>query len=86
MANIARGTISQAAIYSRSVPTVGDELTNPDTEDYPSGYREDMEPFLMARIIRAEQYVPNELKCSADLFDQDGQKSGISEAVIQNEI
>ena len=75
-----------AAVYNRSVPPVAGELTNPDTDEYPSGFREDMDPFLVARIIRAEQYVPDELRCSAELFDPNGLKTGISEVVIQNEI
>jgi phage-related protein len=74
------------AVYGRSVPPAADQLINPDTEDYPSGYREDMDPILLSRIIRAEQYVPAELRCSAELFDRNNQITGIPEVVIPNEI
>jgi hypothetical protein len=75
------------AEYGRSVPSIVNQLTDMDADDYPPQFRNDaLDPFLLARIIRAEQYVPSVLRCNVELFNNANQQTGLSEVVIENDI
>lgn len=81
---------SVVAEYNRSLPSVVKELENPEIEvEDISGFRDEWKRDQLARIIRAEQYVPTKLICNAELFEKVNHKTekiDLPEKVIDNDI
>lgn len=55
------------AKYGRSLPKSYSQLVNYDTDDYPSNMPENINIENLIQLLKAEQYVPTKLICSAKL-------------------
>lgn len=75
---------SVRAVYGRSLPSSYNVLVNEDTDDLPAGMSEEVDPFKMARVLRAEQYVPVQLVCQAEVKYEEGKEERLNETIDNN--
>lgn len=75
---------SVRAEYGRTLPSSYHTLVNEDTDEVPSGMPEDVSPFKIARVIRAEQYVPTRLICKAEVKYRGGQEEQLNETITND--
>lgn len=66
------------AEYGRSLPESYNILVA-DNDEQPAGMSEDVDPQKMARLLRAEQYVPTQLVCKATVKEYKGNGKGKKE-------
>ncbi|MDZ7695031.1 MAG: hypothetical protein U5K69_28590 [Balneolaceae bacterium] len=72
------------AEYGRMLPSSYHTLVNEDTDEVPTGMPEEVSPFKIARVLKAEQYVPTRLVCKAEVKYQGGKEEQLNETIANN--
>ncbi len=72
------------AKYGRSLPSSHSILVNEDTDELPGGMPEEVDPFTMASVLEAEQHVPTQLECQAEVRDEEGNTETLNENIVNN--
>ncbi|MBN1301247.1 MAG: DUF4157 domain-containing protein [Melioribacteraceae bacterium] len=71
---------SVKADYGREIPASLKLLEDTSTDELPDGVG-DKDPFLLAKVMRSEQYVPYSLDCRADIEDKAGNKKSLNKTI-----
>jgi len=74
------------AEYGRSLPSSYDVLVNEETDEVPSGMPVGADPFQIARILKAEQFVPRRLECFAKIQNEGEDEEKTLKVNIENDI
>jgi len=77
---------SVRAEYGRSLPESYKILVNEETDEIPAGMPEKADPFEMARVLKAEQYVPTKLDCFARIRKEGQDKEKELKVTVNNTI
>src|SRR5690606_8894871 len=83
------GSVSNFSVianYGRSLPPAYSLLVNMETDDLPSGLKPEDDPKDVAAVLRAEQYVPTQLVCHAELTYQGQSQTTVLDRPIVNDI
>ena len=77
---------SVRAVFGRSLPSSYNTLVNEDTDERPAGMPEDADPFEMARVLKAEQFVPLKLDCFAKIKGENEKDERKLKIIVDNDI
>ena len=77
---------SVIANYGRSLPPAYNLLVNTETDELPTGLNPEDDPLDVAAVLRAEQYVPIQLVCHAELTFLGQSQVSTIDKTIQNDI